>query len=116
MLKLTKKMQDFINYSLSHPRLSERQICEAVDVTQKSLCQWKKNPDFVEAFDEALRKNWASYAKEASSVIHELLYSEKQDVALKAATYLMDSCGFKATDKVELSATDIININITGDE
>jgi ribosome biogenesis GTPase A len=45
----------------------------------------------------------------------ELMTSEKQEVALNAAKYVLDSTGYKPTDNINLDTTGSIKINIVED-
>lgn len=46
----------------------------------------------------------------------ELMESESQGIALSAAKYVLDSTGYKPTDKVDLTTEGSITVNIVGDE
>ena len=107
-MKLTKKQRLYIDYSLANPGLSDAKIAEACDISTKQICYWHKNPEFEAEIDKALKEQWAGYVKQAQEVMQNLmLNATKEEVQLNAAKYIMDSNGWKPTDKVEVDA----NIN-----
>lgn len=112
MNKLTKKQKLYIEYSLQHPLLTDTQISKDLNITCKQICVWKKDPEFVAELDSRLKEQWNGYAKEAQEVLHRILLTARDDIAIKAATYILDSTGYKATDKVELDVDGGVDITI----
>lgn len=103
-----------MEYSLQHPLLTDTQISIDLGITHKQICVWKKDPEFVAEFDKRLKEQWNGYAKEAQEVLHRILLTARDDIAVKAATYILDSTGYKATDKVEVT-TNTIKVDIVDD-
>lgn len=118
-MKLTKKQRLYIDFALSHPTYSDSAISKEIETSTVQIYKWKKNPEFVEEYNKALKERWNSYSNEAQTIMHGLLHSAKDEVALRAAQYILDSTGYKATDKVELDANvneKIIKVDIIDDD
>jgi len=101
MSKLTKKQQLYISTALAQPRVKDAEIARQIGVAHKTICMWKHNPDFNEAYDNALKSEWKDAARMAKNVMEELAANGDR----QAAQYILDSNGWKPTDKVELDAT-----------
>lgn len=111
-MKITKNMINFIQKSLEFPFLSDAKIGEMIDITPAQICRWRKDDTFKAEYDKALHEQWESYTKEAQMVMHNILINGNEQNQLAASKYLLDSVGYKPTDKVNINADASINVSI----
>lgn len=98
--------------------MTDKAIAEAINITQKTICEWKKNcKEFQEEYNSLMRSSLQYAAPKAFRKQMALLDSKNDMVAHLAAKDIMDRAGFNPTDKIELDADMELNINIDyGDE
>ena len=94
--------------------LNDKQICESIDIAQKTLCDWKKNcEEFQNEYNKLMRSSLQFAAPKAFRKQMALLDSKNDMVAHLAAKDIMDRAGFNPTDKLDLNADMDLNITIT---
>ena len=98
--------------------MTDKDIAEAIDVAQKTICDWKKNcKEFQDEYNSLMRRSLQYAAPKAFRKQMSLLDSKNDMVAHLAAKDIMDRAGFNPTDKVEMDVDMELNINIDyGDE
>lgn len=104
---LTHKQVLYIDYMLQNPNALDADAHRDLKIAKKTIAAWHKQEEFQAAYEKALKKQWASYAKEAQKVMHELLYTGRADVALNAAKYILSSNGYDAKQEVDVTANGI---------
>ena len=83
--------------------MKDKEIAEAINVTQKTICEWKKNcAEFQEAYNSLLRSALQYAAAKAFRKQEHLLNSKNDMVAHLAAKDIMDRAGFTAVNKIEM--------------
>lgn len=93
--------------------MTDKQIAEAINVTQKTICDWKKNcKEFQDEYNSLMRSSLQYAAPKAFRKQIALLDSKNDMVAHLAAKDIMDRAGFNPTDKIELEADMELNISI----
>lgn len=93
--------------------MTDKEIAETINITQKTICDWKKNSaEFQEEYNRLMRSSLQYAAPKAFRKQMELLKSKNDMVAHLAAKDIMDRAGFNPTDKVELDADMELNITI----
>lgn len=98
--------------------MTDKKIAEAINVSQKTICEWKKNnKEFQEEYNALMRNALQYAAPKAFNKQLSLLKSKSDMVAHLAAKDIMDRAGFNPTDKIEADVDMELNINIDyGDE
>ena len=98
--------------------MTDKEIAEAINITQKTICEWKKNnKEFQDEYNALMRNSLQYAAPKAFRKQQKLLQSENDMVAHLAAKDILDRAGFKPTDKVEQNVDMELNISIDyGDE
>lgn len=92
---------------------TDKEIAEEINITQKTICEWKKNcKEFQDEYNSLMRRSLQYAAPKAFKKQMSLLNSKNDMVAHLAAKDIMDRAGFNPTDKVELDADMDLNINI----
>lgn len=83
--------------------MTDKEIAEAINVTQKTICEWKKkNKEFQDEYNALMRGHLQYAAPKAFRKQLSLLNSKNDMVAHLAAKDIMDRAGFVPTEKVEL--------------
>lgn len=83
--------------------LTDKKIAEAIDVAQKTICDWKKNnKEFQDEYNSLMRSSLQYAAPRAFRKQLALLDSKNDMVAHLAAKDIMDRAGFSPTEKIEM--------------
>lgn len=94
--------------------LNDKEIAEAINITQKTICEWKKNcKEFQDEYDKLMRCSLQYAAPKAFRKQMSLLDSKNDMVAHLAAKDIMDRAGFNPTDKIEAEVDMDLNITVT---
>lgn len=98
--------------------LTDKEIAEAINISQKTICDWKKNnPEFQVEYNKMMRSGLQFAAPKAFRKQVELLNSESDNVAHLAAKDIMDRAGFNPTGKIAADIDMELNVKIDyGDE
>lgn len=100
--------------------MTDKEIAEAINITPKTICEWKKNnKEFQDEYDSLMRKSLQYAAPKAFRKQMSLLESKNDMVAHLAAKDIMDRAGFNPIDKIDLNADVDMELNISidyGDE
>lgn len=98
--------------------MTDKEIAEAINITQKTICEWKKkNEEFQNEYNALMRNSLQYAAPKAFNKQMSLLKSKNDMVAHLAAKDIMDRAGFQPTEKVEQQIDMDLNITVDyGDE
>lgn len=95
--------------------MTDKKIAEAIDVAQKTICEWKKNnKEFQDEYNSLMRSSLQYAAPRAFRKQLALLDSKNDMVAHLAAKDIMDRAGFSPAEKIEMDM-DISPIVIRSD-
>lgn len=93
--------------------MTDKEIAEAINVTQKTICEWKKkNEEFQNEYTALMRNSLQYAAPKAFRKQMSLLASKNDMVAHLAAKDIMDRAGFQPVDKVEQTVDMDLNITV----
>lgn len=93
--------------------MTDKKIAEAINITQKTICDWKKNcKEFQEEYNSLMRSSLQYAAPKAFRKQMALLDSRNDMVAHLAAKDIMDRAGFAPTEKVEMDVDMDLNITV----
>lgn len=94
--------------------MTDKEIAETINITQKTICEWKKNSkEFQEEYNRLMRCSLQYAAPKAFNKQLSLLKSKNDMVAHLAAKDIMDRAGFNPSDKIEFEPDTELNITIT---
>ena len=85
--------------------LTQADVARELKITEQTICNWKKDPEFCAELERLTREKLRGMAPRAARVLGELLSSESDNVRLNAARDILDRAGFKAEEKLTLSGT-----------
>jgi len=82
--------------------MTQIEIAKELQVSDQSVSNWKKIPEFAAAREEAERDAFHKLVPKARQKIAELLNAKNEQVQLAAARDILDRAGYKAESKVQL--------------
>lgn len=83
--------------------MTDKEIAETINITQKTICEWKKNnKEFQDEYNSLMRSSLQYAAPKAFRKQLALLNSKNDMVAHLAAKDIMDRAGFSPTEKIEM--------------
>ena len=96
--------------------MTDKEIAESINVSQKTICDWKKNnKEFQDEYNSLMRSSLQYAAPKAFRKQLALLASKNDMVAHLAAKDIMDRAGFSPADKIDLNADVDMELNISID-
>lgn len=107
---LTKKQNQAVILMVTSD-LTQREIATEIKVSEVSLSNWKKKPEFIEALEKYQTKFLNSMTSEAMRTLKSLLMAENENVRLSAAKDILDRNGYKPADKQEIKLDGDIGLN-----
>ena len=93
-----------IEYMLANPNTTVRDAAIALGKDPMTGYRYYQNEDWQEEYARRLRMEWAGSVRKAKKKIESLVDSERDDIALSASKYILDSNGFNAVQKVDVNA------------
>ena len=95
---------------------TQKEIAVEIKVTEQTICNWKKDKEFMTEHDELIRISIQSLAAKAIKTQTNLLNAKSEMVRYMVTKDILDRAGFKPTDKVEVGGAIpiVINDNIGG--
>ena len=95
--------------------MTDKDIAAAINITQKTICDWKKNSkEFQDEYNSLMRSSLQYAAPKSFRKQMALLDSKNDMVAHLAAKDIMDRAGFSPAEKIEMDM-DISPIVIRND-
>ena len=93
--------------------MTDKEIAESINITQKTICEWKKKcKEFQDEYNSLMRSSLQYAAPKAFRKQMALLNSNNDMVAHLAAKDIMDRAGFNPTDKIEQQVDMDLNITV----
>ena len=91
----------------------QKEIAAALNISEKTISEWKKNEEFIAAYDEALSSILRYASSKALRKQIKLIDSANVQVAHLAAKDILDRAGYKAAKEIKLDDNKL-NITISG--
>lgn len=89
---------------------TQKQIAKEINITEKTICKWKKDKEFKEEIQRQMKENFGSLAIEAQQELKKLLKSKNENVKIQAIKDVLDRAGYKPVDKTEVSGTGMVQL------
>lgn len=89
---------------------TQKQIAKEINITEKTICKWKKDKEFKEEIQRQMKENFGSLAIEAQQELKKLLKSKNENVRIQAIKDVLDRAGYKPVDKAEISGTGTVQL------
>ena len=84
-------------------QMTQREIAQAINITEKTISVWKSETEFSSELENATRLSIRSLAAKAKNIMANLLNSDSDNVRFQAAKDILDRAGFKPQEKIEVS-------------
>lgn len=84
-------------------KLSQKQIAKQIKMSEQTICNWKKDAEFMAQYNKLLRSSLQSVAGKAVRTLVSLLDADSEQVRLNAAKDVLDRAGFKPEDRLAIN-------------
>ena len=81
---------------------TQKQIAKEIEVSEKTICEWKKQKEFKDAIDKNIKENFSSLALDAQKELKKLLKSNNEYIRIQAVKDILDRAGYKPVEKREI--------------
>lgn len=107
-MALTAKRLELLEAMLAHPKMSDVKLGELLDLNNKTVGKWRKEPEFQEEMKKRLQEQW----KDAERLAQKKMIELADEGCFQANKYILDSLGYAPTQKIEADINTDIVINI----
>ena len=107
-MALTPKKLELLEAMLSNPRMSDVRLAELLNLNNKTVGKWRKEPDFQEEMKKRLQEQW----KSAEILAQKKMIELAEEGCFQANKYILDSLGYAPAQKIEADVSTDINITI----
>lgn len=107
-MALKPKQMALIEAMIAHPTMSDVKLGELLNLNNKTVGVYKKNPEFQEELSKRLKEKW----KESERVAQETMIRLATEGDFKASKYILDSLNYAPAQKIEADLNTDINIII----
>ncbi len=81
---------------------TQKEIAKKINITEKTICTWKKKDEFMSELDQLIVTTIRSVAAKAFKTQTKLLDAKSEMVRYMAAKDILDRAGFKPDEKLKL--------------
>ena len=103
-----------VEFFIANPGASYQEAADFIGVSKNSIYKYMHLERVNALMERRLKEEWRIHQRKAVNKMLELVESARDDVAYKAAAYILDSSGYKAPEKVEVT-TNEITVSIVDD-
>lgn len=107
-MALTAKRLELLEAMLAHPKMSDVKLGELLDLNNKTVGKWRKEPEFQEEMKKRLQEQW----KDAERLAQKKMIELADEGCFQANKYILDSLGYAPAQKIEADISTDIVINI----
>lgn len=111
-MALTAKRLELLEAMLAHPKMSDVKLGELLDLNNKTVGKWRKEPEFQEEMKKRLAEQW----KDAERLAQKKMIELADEGCFQANKYILDSLGYAPVQKQQIEADISTDINITIEE
>lgn len=98
---MTDKQEKCINLMITTNK-TQKQIAQEIEVSEKTICEWKKQKEFKEIIQKSIQENFSSLAIDAQKELSKLLKSKNEYIKIQAVKDILDRAGYKPVEKREI--------------
>lgn len=98
---MTDKQEKCINLMVTTNK-TQKQIAKEIEVSEKTICEWKKQKEFKDEIDKNIKENFSSLALDAQKELKKLLKSNNEYIRIQAVKDILDRAGYKPVEKREI--------------
>lgn len=111
-MALTAKRLELLEAMLANPAMSDVKLGELLNLNNKTVGKWRKEPEFQEEMKKRLAEQW----KEAERLAQKKMIELANDGCFQANKYILDSLGYAPAQRIEADVKNDIVINIIGED
>lgn len=110
---MTNAQRQAAEMTLLHPDWTDAKIAQELGKSAVWLCKLKKKQEYQQYLKERMNEVWNDAGKQARKRMIELL-NGRDDVAYKAAQFILQTTGLNPTTKIEADVNGAIELVIDG--
>ena len=103
-----------VEFFIANPGASYQEAADFMGLSKNSIYKYMHLERVNALMERRLKEEWRIHQRKAVNKMLELVESARDDVAYNAAAYILDSSGYKAPEKVEVT-TNEITVSIVDD-
>lgn len=107
-MALKPKQLELLELMLTSPMMSDVKMAKQLELNNKTVGKWRKEPEFQEEMKKRLAEQW----KTAESLAQAKMIELAKEGNFQANKYILDSLGYAPTQKIEADVKQDINIVI----
>lgn len=111
-MALNNKQIKAIELLVYSPYMTQTMIAKECGIHRETLRRWKEDTEFKAELDKAIKERW----KSAESIAVNTMISLCSEGNVQAAKYMLDSLGYKPTEKIEANVKNDVVIRIGYEE
>ena len=97
---LSEKQIQCINLMVIENK-TQKQIAKELNITEQTICNWKKDKEFKNEIEKNIKENFGSLAVEAQKELKKLLKSNNEYIKMQAVKDILDRAGYKPTERIK---------------
>lgn len=98
---LSEKQVQCINLMVIENK-TQKQIAKELNITEQTICNWKKDKEFKSEIEKNIKENFGSLAVEAQKELKKLLKSNNEYIKMQAVKDILDRAGYKPVERREI--------------
>lgn len=98
---LSEKQIQCINLMIIENK-TQKQIAKELNITEQTICNWKKDKEFKNEIEKNIKENFGSLAVEAQKELKKLLKSNNEYIKMQAVKDILDRAGYKPIERREI--------------
>lgn len=107
-MALTAKRMELLEAMLANPMMSDVKLGELLNLNNKTVGKWRKEPEFQEEMKKRLEVQW----KDAESLAQKRMIELADGGCFQANKYILDSLGYAPAQRIEADLKTDIEITI----
>ena len=97
---MNDKQEKCINLMITTNK-TQKQIAKEIEVSEKTICEWKKQKEFKAEIEKNIKENFSLLALEAQKELKKLLKSNNEYIKMQAVKDILDRAGYKPTERIK---------------
>lgn len=107
-MALTAKRLELLEAMLAQPMLSDVKLGQLLNLNNKTVGKWRKEPEFQAELKARLQQQW----KDAESLAQRKMIDLAAEGNFQANKYILDSLGYAPAQKIQADINSDISITI----
>ena len=111
-MALKAKQYELLEAMLAHPMMPDTKLAELLELNNKTVGKWRKEPEFQDELKKRLAEQWKNAERLAQKKMIELA----DEGNFQANKYILDSLGYAPAQRIEADVKNDIVISIGWDD